>query len=118
MEQIELSESLRGWCLRANKKFMYTNSVLLIKGDMNVHVGENADGLQGIHGGKWFGDRNEEGEKLLESCVGLGLVQANTFYTKKERAFDLGGTKDCKDIPGDAVVSQHRLSTWNLGKKP
>ena len=46
---------------------------------MNGHVGENVNGFQGIHGGKGFGDRNEEREKLLENYESLGLVLANTY---------------------------------------
>ena len=37
-------------------------------GDMNGHVGAEADGFEGVHGGKGFGVRNVEGEMLLEIC--------------------------------------------------
>src|SRR6267154_1811727 len=39
---------------------------VVIGGDMNGHVGAKADGYEGVHGGKGYGERNTEGEMLLE----------------------------------------------------
>ena len=33
---------------------------------MNGHVGRDADGYGGVHGGMKFGTRNAEGERILE----------------------------------------------------
>ena len=38
-----------------------------VGGDMNGHVGEKAEGFDGVHGGRGFGSHNVEGEMLLES---------------------------------------------------
>ena len=57
--------------------------VLVIGADMNGHVGESREGYGEIHRGKGLGERNEEGERLLESCESLDLAVTNTFFTKR-----------------------------------
>ena len=37
-------------------------------GDFTTHVGEEMEGLEGIHGGNAIGKRNAEGRMLLEFC--------------------------------------------------
>ena len=39
--------------------------MMILGGDLNGHVGEDMDGFEGVHGGKGFGSRNEEGEMIL-----------------------------------------------------
>ena len=78
---------------------------------------------------KTFGTRNEDGEKILESAESLGLVLVNTCFEKKKehlityksggnetqidytmvRKEDFKKVKNCKVIPGEEVVTQHRL---------
>ena len=43
---------------------------VVICGDFNGHVGKDADGFEGVHGGYSFGVRNVEGEMLLEFAKG------------------------------------------------
>ena len=43
--------------------------------------------FEGVHGGFGFGDRNVEGEMILETADALNLVILNTWFTKKERLF-------------------------------
>ena len=82
-----------------------------------------------MHGGKGYGQRNREGEKILKSIESLDLALENTFFNKKEehlityksggnssqidfiitRGADLKEMRDCKVIPVEEVVSQHRL---------
>ena len=38
----------------------------LVIGDLNGHVGMNNDGSNAVHGGWGYGDRNKEGETILE----------------------------------------------------
>ena len=105
------------------------NERVLIGADMNGHVGKSAGTFKGIHGGKGFGTRNEDGEKILESAESLGLVLVNTCFEKKKehlityksggnetqidyimvRKEDFKKVKNCKVIPGEEVVTQHRL---------
>lgn len=39
------------------------SEIMFICGDLNGHVGEKAEGYQGIHGGHGFGTHNTEGER-------------------------------------------------------
>ena len=45
-----------------------------ISSDMNGHVGRDADGYGGVHGGIGFGTRNAEGERILEFGDAVGIV--------------------------------------------
>ena len=96
---------------------------------LNGHVGTNPGVFQRVHGGKFYGQRNREGAKILESMESLDLALVNTFFNKNEehlityksgwnssqigfimtRRADLKEMRDCKVIPGEEVVSQHRL---------
>ena len=40
---------------------------------MNGHVGSDANGYEGIHGGCGYGVRNEEGNRFLEMVQGLDI---------------------------------------------
>ncbi|WP_236254243.1 hypothetical protein, partial [Rhodococcus sp. NKCM2511] len=56
---------------------------LLIGGDMNGHVGNSSDGFPEVHGGYSYGERNFEGERLLEFAEALELVVSNTSFKKE-----------------------------------
>jgi len=60
------------------------NERVVIGADMNGHIGLEAEGNEGVHGGHGFADRNEEGRNLLEMAEGLDLVVVNTCFQKKE----------------------------------
>ncbi len=47
---------------------------LFICGDLSGHVGGEADGYEGVHGCHGFGERNLEGELLLEFAEARDLV--------------------------------------------
>lgn len=120
------------------------NEKLLVGADLNGHVGRSADGFQQVHGGKGYGRRNKEGEKILECAESVDMAIVNTFYEKPDehlityksgshatqidyvlvRRRDLKMIRNCKVIPGEAVVAQHRLvcAVLNIkrekGKKP
>jgi hypothetical protein len=102
---------------------------IVIGADMNGHVGVNSGDYEGVHGGHGFGDINEEGNTCLEMAQGLDLVIANTCFKKPEehlityrngpyasqidyllvRQTDRKCIIDCKIIPGEAAVKQHRV---------
>ena len=46
--------------------------------------GENLGVFQRVHGGKGYGKRNREREKILESMESLDLALVNTFFNKNE----------------------------------
>ena len=55
---------------------------VVLLGDFNGHVGRNADGYEGVHGGFGYGDRNDEGRRLLELADAHGMVVGNTLFTR------------------------------------
>src|SRR3989454_5910736 len=70
--------------------------MVILCGDFNCHVGEHADGFEGVHGGKGFGKRNEEGEMLLEFACSRDMIIANTWFDKedsKKVSYESGGCK-------------------------
>ena len=115
------------------------SEVLVIGGDLNGHVGkdcDDCDGYDGMHGGHGYGERNEEGEKILDMAQRKELLVRNTRYRKREEhliTFSSGGRtsqpdyilikqskvknlKDCKVIPGSEIVSQHRMIVLDMWK--
>ena len=105
------------------------NEQLIICGDFNGHVGAEADGFEGVHGGKGFGIRNTEGEMLLEFADAMGLVVGNTWFTKTDSqkiTYESGGFKtqvdyvlmrkeeralvsNVKVVHSEACIPQHKL---------
>jgi hypothetical protein len=102
---------------------------LFIGGDLNGHVGTTSAVFEAVHGGFGYDSRNQEGEEVLEFVVAFNLMIANTFFRKRESHlvtfssgqhssqidFVLTRRKDkraclgCKVVPGECVVSQHKL---------
>ncbi|XP_055821985.1 uncharacterized protein LOC129890458 [Solanum dulcamara] len=107
---------------------------LFIVGDFNGHIGSVSKGYDEVHGGFGFGDRNGEGISLLDFAKAFGLVIANSSFSKKEehlvtfrrsmaatqidylllRKYDKGLCKDCKVIPSENLMTQHKLLVMNL----
>ena len=88
---------------------------------MGMQVLQSA-GFEAVHGGFGYGSRNQEGEEVLDFVVAFDLMIANTFFRKRESHlvtfssdFVLARRKDkraclgCNMIPGECVVSQHKL---------
>ncbi len=102
---------------------------LIIGGDLNGHIGMDRNGFEDVMGIYSFGERNAEGEKILEFCQSRNLNITNTMFKKsrekkityksedKETQIDyilIKGNKqltikDCKVIPGESCLTQHRL---------
>ncbi|KAM1110894.1 hypothetical protein ACFX19_010231 [Malus domestica] len=55
-----------------------------IGGDLNGHVGRETGNYGGFHGGHGFGERNEDGEAILDFAMAYDLFLANTFFKKRE----------------------------------
>jgi hypothetical protein len=111
---------------------------LIVCGDMNGHVGALANGFESVHGGRGFGERNAEGEMLLEFLCGMDMIVANTWFEKEEAkkiTYESGGSRtvidyvlvrkadrrliqDVKVIPGEACLTQHKLLVAVLTIKP
>ncbi|KAK1558070.1 hypothetical protein QYE76_000087 [Lolium multiflorum] len=102
---------------------------LFIGGDLNGHVGTSNTGFERVHGGFGYGIRNQEGEDVLSFALAYDMVVANTLFRKREshlvtfssglhssqidfvlsRREDRRACIDCKVIPGESVVPQHKL---------
>ncbi|ESO02831.1 hypothetical protein HELRODRAFT_174255 [Helobdella robusta] len=50
---------------------------VVLLGDLNGHVGADADGYEGVHGGWGYGIRNEEGRRVLELADAHSMVVGN-----------------------------------------
>ena len=62
---------------------------------MNGHVGKDRKGWEKIMGFDGFGERNEDGEKILEFCQSRKLMISNTMFKKEEKkiTYKSGGAK-------------------------
>ncbi|XP_066947146.1 craniofacial development protein 2-like [Macrobrachium rosenbergii] len=89
------------------------------------------------HGGRGFGRRNQEGERLLELAEAMNLVVLNTQFEKRRshlvtyksgqietqidyvlvRKEDKKIIMECKAIPNESVVAQLKLVVANFRLK-
>ena len=68
----------------------------MMGGDLNGHVGELAEGYEGVHVGSGFGVRNTEGVRILECGDALDMVVCNTMFKKRPSrliTYESGGIK-------------------------
>ena len=56
---------------------------MILGADLNSHVGSTSEGYEMIHGGKGYGTRNEEGERMPEMTESLELFFVNTGFPKR-----------------------------------
>jgi hypothetical protein len=102
---------------------------LFIGGDLNGHVGSTRVCFDGVYGGFGYGSRNQEGEGILNFALAYDLIVANTLFRKRVshlvtfssgqrcsqidfilvRREDGYAYLDCKVIPGECVVPQHKI---------
>jgi hypothetical protein len=102
---------------------------LFIGGDLNGHVGSTRVCFDWVHEGFGYGSRNQEGDSILNFVVVYNLIVANTLFRKRVshlvtfssgqhcsqidfilvRREDRHTSLDCKVIPGECVVPQHKL---------
>lgn len=69
-------------------------------------------------GGQRYGERNE-GNRILETAQSLELSYVNTGFTKPgehmlARTRERKRVANCKVIPGEAYVKQHRLQVMDI----
>ena len=101
---------------------------IIIGGDLNGHIGANRDGFAEVMGPYGYGNRNREGETILEFCKNQNLRILNSFFKKdknKTVTYVSGGAEtqldlilmrprrdimpiDCRAIPGECCVTQPR----------
>uniref|UniRef100_A0A914VFU1 Reverse transcriptase domain-containing protein n=1 Tax=Plectus sambesii TaxID=2011161 RepID=A0A914VFU1_9BILA len=100
---------------------------VIVMGDLNGHIGKRKDGHR-WHGGHGYGERNDDGERILDYTDSHDLVIVNTFFTKRDshlKTFYSGPTSsqidfvlvrrrdfllvtDAKAVPYETVTTQHR----------
>ena len=110
------------------------NDKIIVGGDLNGHVGEKTEGFDKVHGNFGYGERNEEGLRILEWAESHNLCILNTFFKKDSehlityrsgpiasqidyliiRQVDRPSCANIKIIPGEACVTQHRLMIANV----
>ena len=104
------------------------SEVLLIGGDVNGHIGWDNTGYEEIMGCNGHGNRNAEGETVLDFCKFHKLNILNTYFKKGEEkliTYKSGDHRtqidlillrksrgivctDCHTLPGEECVTQHR----------
>jgi len=57
---------------------------IVVGGYLNGHVGTNVYGYDGVHGGYGFGERNADGERILEFCDAMELIVTNTCFKRQK----------------------------------
>lgn len=62
-----------------------TTEDIFVGGDFNGHVGKTSGGYERVHGGWGFGNRNQEGDNLLQAALAFDLAIANTFFQKQDQ---------------------------------
>ena len=65
-------------------------------------VGTNVDGYDGVYGGYGFGERNADGEWILEFCDAMELIVTNTCFKRQKKnklaTYVSGGTVSATDV--------------------
>jgi hypothetical protein len=61
--------------------------VLLIIGDFNAKVGSNNEGHESAMGKHGIGERNDNGERLLDICEINNLVITGTIFSHRDVRF-------------------------------
>jgi hypothetical protein len=107
---------------------------LFIGGDLNGHVGATNVGFEWVHGRFGYGSRNQEGENVLNFTLVYDLLIVNTLFRKREshlvtfrsgqhtsqinfiltRRKDRRAYFDCKVLPGECIIPQHKLVVVNF----
>ena len=102
---------------------------LVIGGDLKGNVGNHRSIFEMEHGGHGYGQQNPEGESILSFAQAYHLVLANTYFQKKyehvityksgdwcstvdytiTRRETVNNIKDCKVIPSECGITQHRI---------
>jgi hypothetical protein len=90
--------------------------------------------LESIHGGQGFRERNEAGTDIFNFALAYDLTTAKTWFQKRDshlvtfrsglhacqkdffimRSRFQSGCTDCKVIPGESMVTQHRLQVLDF----
>ncbi|XP_033097632.1 uncharacterized protein LOC117101710 [Anneissia japonica] len=107
---------------------------VMIGADFNGHVRQGNRGDEDVMGRHGVKDINEEGQMIVDFAKRMDFAVVNTFFEKKMEhrvTYKSGGRstqvdyilyrrcnvkeiKDCKVIPGESVVKQHRIVVCSM----
>ena len=59
---------------------VHKHDILLVMGDLNAKVGEDNEGYENIIGSHGVGERNANGERLIDFCRLSNLVVTGTIF--------------------------------------
>ncbi|ESO08344.1 hypothetical protein HELRODRAFT_169155 [Helobdella robusta] len=83
--------------------------------DLNGHVGKKTNGLDNVHGGFGYGERNEDGNRILEFAESHGFCLLNTYFRKRlEHLITYKSGPSATQIDFFAVKQQHRRLFKNV----
>ncbi|KAK4307252.1 hypothetical protein Pmani_020965 [Petrolisthes manimaculis] len=108
---------------------------VVIGADLNGHVGEGNGGEEEVMGKYGVGERNAEGQMVVDFSKRTEMAVVNTYFKKKEGhriTYKSGGRStqvdyilcrrgnlkefgDCKVVPGESVAKQHRVLIGSKG---
>ena len=69
-------------------------------------MGRSSLGYDGIHGGFGWGERNRDGERILEFADNLEMVVGNTFFKKDDQKLIPYKSGNCATAIDYAVVQK------------
>ncbi|ESO05797.1 hypothetical protein HELRODRAFT_171470 [Helobdella robusta] len=83
--------------------------------DLNGHVGEKTDDFDNVHGGFGYGERDENGNRILEFAKSHGFCLLNTYFKKKlEHLITYKSGPSATQIDFFTVKQQHRRLFKNV----
>lgn len=74
--------------------------MVVVGGDLNGHVGKESTGYEEVHGGNGYGERNKDGERILDFGITWDMRIYNTWFKKKTChliTYESGGVKSTVD---------------------
>ena len=95
---------------------VHKHDILLVMGDLNAKVGEDNDGYENIIGSHGVGERNDNGERLVDFCGLNNLVATGTIFPHKlihKQTWTSPGGKTKNQIDHVLVSRQHRTSVMD-----
>ena len=110
---------------------------MVIGADLNGHVGEGNLDDEKVMGRYGVGNRNEEGQMVVDFVKRSHMDVVNTYFKKKDnhkvtyksryrpiqvdyivcRRGNLKEVGDCKVVAGDSVARQHQMVVYRMTMK-
>ena len=116
-----IKDAVLWWELQCTVVNIGESENLFLCGDSDGHIGSSSAGYDDIHGGFGIGERNVEGERILEFSVAHDLVICNSFQKRTSHLVTYhSGCRDLKLVsnteifPGKGCALQHKLRICDL----